>query len=236
MKKFISANKIQYVGNWNNGLPTDKFKILRKNKILYQGEIKLSEDGFVKEGYGIELKNDSVNYEGYFKNNKREGEGRGIFEDVGVFNGLWKGGKIYNKGELIFNNGSRYIGEFNNGTFHGIGELYDWKGDLIFSGKFIDGKYEKKSQKDIFKNIPNLNLFKKAKKIGVVNYEKIKFNENPKRNNYFKNSKRISSNNDSEPAKKETNYKNIKLKISELKQKFNSIVQSDNENVDLKEV
>ena len=147
-----------------------------------------------------------------------------------------EGGKIYNKGELIFNNGSRYIGEFNNGTFHGIGELYDWKGDLIFSGKFIDGKYEKKSQKDIFKNIPNLNLFKKAKKIGEVDYERIKFNENPKRNNYFKNSKRISSNNDSEPAKKETNYKNIKLKISELKQQFNSIVQSDNENVDLKEV
>ncbi len=104
-------------------------------------------------------------YEGEFKNNKREGYGKYIWEDgeyyIGEYkNGLANGkGKIYYKngsikyegdfvndkfegyGKYIWENGEYYIGEWKNGLKNGKGTIYYKNGSIKYEGDFVNGKY-----------------------------------------------------------------------------------------------
>ena len=60
-------------------------------------------------------------YEGELKNDKREGNGKYIWE-----------------------NGDYYIGEFLNGLFHGKGKLYYKDGNIKCEGNFVNGELEGK--------------------------------------------------------------------------------------------
>ena len=103
-------------------------------------------------------------YEGKFIKGKIDGEGKYVTNKisfVGTFdlgkykegiltysNGEYYEGKFLNNkmngyGTYFFKDGSKYVGDFKNDKFHGEGSYY--KNLNKISGKFIDGKLQKKS-------------------------------------------------------------------------------------------
>ena len=105
-------------------------------------------------------------YEGEFKNDKREGNGKYIWENGEYYIGQWLNGNkhgmgiIYYKdgnikyegdfvngnaegnGKYIYENGNYYIGQWLNDKFHGKGIKYYKNGNILYEGDFVNGKAE----------------------------------------------------------------------------------------------
>ena len=75
--------------------------------------------------------NGNVKHVGYFINDKREGNGKYIFE-----------------------NGEYYIGQWKNGLFHGKGIYYYSNGNIKYDGDFINDKL--KEMENIFGKMVNI--------------------------------------------------------------------------------
>ena len=76
---------------------------------------------------------DGSNYEGDFKNNKREGKGKQIDEAEGsTYEGDWKDGMRNGQGKITFKDGSTYEGGWYEDNKHGEGKLTDAKGKITF--------------------------------------------------------------------------------------------------------
>ena len=85
--------------------------------ILYQGEYQIDNDNFefLREGYGME-KTSGVSYEGYWKENRKEGFGKISKGDLIIFDGKWL-----------------------NNVPEGEGCLYNADGKEICSGNWVKG-------------------------------------------------------------------------------------------------
>jgi len=97
-------------------------------------------------------KKDSVLYEGEFKEGKRHGLGRQIFESGDMYDGGWKDGKLHDRGVYYFTNGDKLYGMWNQGLYDGIG-VFHYADGSISRRVYKDGvlvsvqDYEHSSQK-----------------------------------------------------------------------------------------
>ena len=68
---------------------------------------------------GIEF--EQAQYKGNFRQGKRCGKGKMVWQDGSVFEGTWHNDERM-KGRMIMNNNCVYIGSFKNDKFHGDNE------------------------------------------------------------------------------------------------------------------
>lgn len=73
-------------------------------------------------GYTTILDKDgNITYEGEFREGKRQGLGRQVFENGDIYDGGWKAGRLNDRGVYYFTNGDKLYGMWNSGVYDGIG-------------------------------------------------------------------------------------------------------------------
>ena len=77
-------------------------------------------------------------YEGFWKDNKREGKGIMKYKNGDKYEGDWKDNKREGKGTLYYNNGNIFEGDWKNDRKHGKYIVYGKKGRKM--GYYIEGK------------------------------------------------------------------------------------------------
>lgn len=135
-----SHGKLKYIGESENGQPNG-IGILNKEILLKSKEISL--DG---ERYDEKISTYSyVLYKGEFKNGKQNGFGiefdgmdRIVYEGSFKDNKYDRNGKLYNFGHLV------YEGEFKNNLKNGKGIEYNSSEQIIYEGEFKEGEYNGK--------------------------------------------------------------------------------------------
>ena len=135
-----------------------------KNFISEEGNINNNPKHFLPKIKPIsELNNEKFIYKGNLKDNKPFGEGKLIYNGIGIFKGKFNGDYHKGKGEILYDDGSsykgewenfkkqnygvftfqnfdRYEGEFQNDLFEGKGKLYLNDKGLIYEGFWRYGK------------------------------------------------------------------------------------------------
>ena len=90
-------------------------------------------------------------YNGFFKNNKRHGQGTYYHKNGDKYSGNWKNSKKHGRGTYTWKNGNKYVGQWQNSNMHGQG-VKTFKNGKIQRGiwkndKFIGSKTEKSLSK-----------------------------------------------------------------------------------------
>jgi len=93
--------------------------------------------GDCNNGWG-KTKFENGYYEGFSKNEKREGYGMYLWEGVGKYIGNWKADIQTGFGLYLPENGDQYVGEYGNGKMNGRG--YIAEGDTWTYGIFTNGE------------------------------------------------------------------------------------------------
>ena len=115
------ANENSKNGHFLKGKLYGKGEIKFKNGNTYIGQLK----GTKRNGYGTmqfvnpqiqDDKKDLGEFVGFWKRDKRDGQGEMKYLDGSIFNGIWKNDMRY-KGELIMTSGNIYKGMFLNNVF-----------------------------------------------------------------------------------------------------------------------
>ena len=96
-------------------------------------------NGIVKEYKGY---NDTLRFEGEYKNGKRNGKGKEYYDGKLIFEGDYLNGKRNGKGKEYdsYNKKLIYEGEYLNGKRNGKGKEYYDNGNIQFDGEYLDGK------------------------------------------------------------------------------------------------
>jgi len=66
----------------------------------------------------------NVTYEGEFRDGKRHGLGRQIYDSGDMYDGNWKDGQLHDRGVYYFTNGDKLYGMWNQGKYHGPGVFH----------------------------------------------------------------------------------------------------------------
>lgn len=69
-------------------------------------------------------------YEGEFKDGKRHGLGRQVFESGDMYDGGWQDGRLHDRGVYYFTNGDKLYGMWKNGLYDGIGVFHYADGSI----------------------------------------------------------------------------------------------------------
>lgn len=130
-----TLGNVKFIGSWKEdkycGQGT-KYSFGKEKKV---GEFKNGEaDGFI-----VEYREDGrIEYEGYFNNDQRSGEGKEYFYNSSILTreGIWKEDEFI-KGNQYYNNGQlRYSGEFENDWLKN-GKLFSEAGKIKYDGNFL---------------------------------------------------------------------------------------------------
>jgi hypothetical protein len=148
-----------YVGEFKDGLFHGKGTSTNQSGTKYVGEFK----GGRFDGQGTLTFKDGADYIGGFRDGVFHGQGSSNFPNgakyVGMFMdgnrhgqgtytapsgakhvGEFRYGKPNGLGTYTFADGKKYVGEFRDGNYHGQGKMFGSSGNLIYSGRHIDGK------------------------------------------------------------------------------------------------
>lgn len=159
-KTIIYPNGDTLICEWKNYKIPKSFngKINYKNGDKYIGNIKYNKrDGkgtmkfYNSESYkesswaigefefedGV-LENTNTVYNGFWKNDKREGEGKMEYANGDVYIGFWKNDKKEGKGQMKFKNGLISIGRWNNDTLYKIDKPLDILPDTILKSEISE--------------------------------------------------------------------------------------------------
>jgi hypothetical protein len=79
-------------------------------------------------------------YVGEFLDGIRNGQGTYYWLNGDKFMGEIRGGAPNGKGTYTYSSGNKYIGEFRDGLFNGQGAEFGPTGNVIYSGKYLNGK------------------------------------------------------------------------------------------------
>ena len=79
-------------------------------------------------------------YEGYFKNDMRNGYGKEIFETGKIYDGEWKDNKKNGYGKIYFKGGNVYYGEWKDDEINGYGTYICETGEWIHGGMWLNNK------------------------------------------------------------------------------------------------
>lgn len=84
------------------------------------------EHGFctIKNAGGI------VVFQGDYRNGKRNGVGRQLFENGDIYDGGWSDGKLSDRGTYFFSNGDKLYGHWEKGKYHGVGHFHHADGSV----------------------------------------------------------------------------------------------------------
>ena len=137
-----------YKGQFKNGLRDGKgIQYYKNNKIKYEGDF--SEDKYHGEG-NLYYKNAEY-YKGQFKNGIKHGKGTDYYKKDKKqknsnikYNGYYKNDKYDGNGILYYENGEYYKGEFKDNYFDGRGYECLSDGSLRYNGYFVKNIYEGK--------------------------------------------------------------------------------------------
>ena len=136
--------------------------MMNGNGIYYYENGKIKYDGFFKdnkiEGEGILYSKNGDYYIGNFKNGKRHGKGIEYNKDnIILYEGTFENNEYEGSGRCLLNDGKIYIGEFKKGKKEGNGIILDKNNNIIFEGEFIDD-YEKGGKLNVVKDNVKLNI------------------------------------------------------------------------------
>lgn len=137
---------------FSNGVAAQKSSGMFKDGMLDGiGRIEFIDKGFDEgnfkngklEGRGkmSRTSDKSFEYEGDFKENKPDGQGRIVWRDDGSYEGSFKGGKPGSNGKRIYRDGGVDEGQFRDGKLYAQGKRTLANGDIL-EGYFKDGKLE----------------------------------------------------------------------------------------------
>jgi len=125
--KFEYVNQTIYSGEWK----------LSKGKKVKHGQGKITFPGAPGQTFGVE------EYEGEWKDDKMDGEGRYTFTSGAEYVGSWQQGKMHGYGRMVYADGTSYEGTWANNLMHGEGTYVDTDG-VEWSGIFVNGSFESK--------------------------------------------------------------------------------------------
>uniref|UniRef100_K3WS49 MORN repeat-containing protein 3 n=1 Tax=Globisporangium ultimum (strain ATCC 200006 / CBS 805.95 / DAOM BR144) TaxID=431595 RepID=K3WS49_GLOUD len=138
----IYANGNKYEGEWVEGkregkgvywIHDKKHKKLRKQ---FAGDWQRDQ----RHGLGTFFHEDGSRYEGFWANNKREGDGRMLYgSDRSVYEGQWSGNVRSGRGTLTLVNGDIYDGYWLNDKKEGPGRFYYKATRKMYEGEWVDG-------------------------------------------------------------------------------------------------
>mmetsp|Transcript_87580 Transcript_87580/g.195825 ORF Transcript_87580/g.195825 Transcript_87580/m.195825 type:complete len:347 (-) Transcript_87580:137-1177(-) len=72
----------------------------------------------------------TVTYEGEFRDGKRHGLGRQIFDSGDMYDGGWKEGMLHDRGVYYFTNGDKLYGMWSEGKYDGVGVFHYADGSI----------------------------------------------------------------------------------------------------------
>ncbi len=87
-----------------------------------------------QHGYGVNQQG-SNKYEGYWKDGKREGNGKMYFNDLLIYDGGWRNDRFNGIGKRFYPDGSVFYGEFQDNQRHGFGIIV-WPDGKKYVGEF----------------------------------------------------------------------------------------------------
>ena len=151
--KSINENEFSHLASTKGGSSGSPIFIEGTIKVIgihKQGKRDNSENygnflGPIIESLKMNLKYEKKNYnkdqyEGEYKNEKREGYGKYIWENGEYYIGQWLNDKENGKGIIYYKNGNiKYDGDFVNGKYEGNGILIDENGEY-YKGQWLNGK------------------------------------------------------------------------------------------------
>ena len=91
-----------------NGRVT-KGPVTMKNGATYTGQWM---DGYSRDGYGTQLWPDGSRYEGMWRNDKANGQGKLVHADGDIYEGQWVNDKAEGTGTYSHANGAYYEGQW----------------------------------------------------------------------------------------------------------------------------
>ena len=93
--------------------------------------------------YGPVAVEENAIYYGQWKNKKRHGRGKQIWEDGSLYEGYWYNDTANGKGRLIHSDGDVYEGDWKNDKAHGKG-VYLHRDGASYSGEWFEDKQQGK--------------------------------------------------------------------------------------------
>ena len=138
IKDFCNKNII-FEGEYING---KKSQGIIKNyndegELIFEYEYR--EDHIIN-GRGKEYKDNQLISECEYLNGVKNGHGKEYKDNKLIFEGEYSYGKRNGKGKEYENNTIIFEGEYSYGRKNGNGKEYDFNGDIIFNGKYCEGK------------------------------------------------------------------------------------------------
>jgi len=95
----------------------------------------------LRDGFGISIWPLKCIYEGGWKSDLFEGQGRYIDDSGNVYEGEWRKGKLNGEGSFHSPGGNSYVGQWINDSPHGRG-IEQWKNGDHYQGSFRNGLKE----------------------------------------------------------------------------------------------
>jgi hypothetical protein len=129
--------------NFENNLIKPNIDVNRSNTVPdnpatpeYEGEYK---DG-KKHGQGKMIYENGNIYEGEWKDDKKNGQGKMVYKDGSSYEGEWKDDRIEGFGTVIWKNGRKYVGFLVKDQKHGKGTTYHEDETIEYEGDYENGK------------------------------------------------------------------------------------------------
>ena len=126
--------KCFYHGIWENDI-LNNGTIYYMNNDKYIGELK----NYLRDGKGKYISSLEI-YEGYWKEDQKDGDGSVVYKDGTKYKGKFKNNKFNGKGEMKWIDGTNYCGEFLNNLFNGNGYLKG-ENNNTYNGNFDKGLF-----------------------------------------------------------------------------------------------
>ena len=135
---YIDSNGTLYIGLFINGKLNGKGEKYTLNNEIYFGDFINN----LPDGKGKEI-NNFYEYEGQFKNGKKEGKGKIIYKNNGDwYEGMFSDDNFNGGGHYFWNKTSyEYIGNYVNGVMEGRG-IFKYADKAIYKGEFKNGLKE----------------------------------------------------------------------------------------------
>ena len=117
-----------------------KIEVVKKlnNKSIKPSQVKICPSSGYKDNCRGIMTYKVGTYEGFFKNNKRHGQGTFTWKYGDKYVGQWKDDKENGQGSYYFKDGRKYVGQWKNGIKHGQG-TFTWKDGDKYTGQWLKG-------------------------------------------------------------------------------------------------
>lgn len=159
------TDKATYTGEWYNnvrhGYGVEEIPS-KDGTQRYEGEWK--EDK--RCGFGKMLYDNGDRYEGEWLDNLRNGQGKFYYTNGNFYEGGWVNGKKEGLGTYIFANGTRYDGELKNDKINGRGICHYADGE-VYEGEWLDGKWHGKGKRSLQAGTVQDGYFENGKFVGT---------------------------------------------------------------------